>query len=86
MTSDPNWQAISTIFKEIDATSKRMGDLSKREIQKFTEDYLRAQAIQNGQSRTIRAWPESTFPLEIFRLVFGRLTAEQVVKAMRVNR
>jgi hypothetical protein len=85
VTADPNWQAIVEIFTNIERSAQNIGNLSQEEIQKFTDDYLKAQAIQYAQSNTIRDW-NPILPLDAYRLIFGHLAAPQVVKAMRINR
>jgi hypothetical protein len=85
VTGDPNWQEIVKIFMDIERSATRMGQLSKEEIQRFTDDYLKAQAIQYAKSHTIREW-NSMLPLDAYRLIFVHMTAPQIVKAMRINR
>jgi hypothetical protein len=86
VSSDPSWQEIISIFKDIEKTAQKIGDLSKEEITKFTNDYLQAQKIQYSKSHTIRV-STLMLPLDIYRNIFFRLSARQILNnVMRVSR
>lgn len=85
ISADPRWQDIIAIFMEIEKSAKNIGNLSKEDIVKFTNDYLCAQRIQYSKSHTIRN-SNLMLPLEIYRAVFRRLDPDEVLNAMLVSR